>query len=109
MCYIFEQRNQEGGHGSDQAHPCYPNPSLPHLQRKVEWKAKVLLRGICLYTAQTYHLVYPWLCQEELLYRYILLFLNICLFVLLFAFTPLFLVSPEEGKRYCVTYKASLS
>lgn len=42
MSYIFEQRNQEGlcwlartGNGSDQAHPCYLKPALPHLQREV--------------------------------------------------------------------------
>lgn len=34
----------------------------------------------------------------------------VCLgFFLLFAFTPVFLVSPEEGRRYCVTYKNLLS
>lgn len=82
VCYIFEQRNQEGlcwltgtGNGSDQAHPCYLNPALPPLQRKVGREAKVLQRGIWLSKAQTYQLFYPWLCQEELLYRYILLFL----------------------------------
>lgn len=39
--------NQEGlcwlavtGNGSDQAHPCYLNPALPHLKWEVEWKPK---------------------------------------------------------------------
>lgn len=55
MSYIFEQRNQEGlcwlastGNGSDQAHPCYPNPALPHLQREVEWKASPAERDMTL-------------------------------------------------------------